>query len=164
MHGIHLDHRKTFFGNQFSTFDSPRDYSQRIHSDDVQRERGAVPVDGGSETSHTSDDRQNQGTIPMPTFATRPSTTSSTIPVEHSQNYMVGQQGQQMSEFQFDKFPDPQSFLLWKIRFTIQVTTCSDFPSAAMLWIKEVEMIDSMDELKTDRLHDLRLLSSHWCS
>ena len=28
-----------------------------------------------------------------------------------------------------------------------QVTTCSDFPSDAMLWIKELEMVDSSDEM-----------------
>ena len=28
---------------QFSTFDSPKDYSQRIESDEAQRNRGAVP-------------------------------------------------------------------------------------------------------------------------
>ena len=83
--------------------------------------------------SHTSEDRQNQGTIPMLTFATRPLTTSSTILVELPQNYMVGQQRQQISELQFDKFPNPQSFLVWKSRFKNQVTTCSDFPSDAML-------------------------------
>ena len=31
------------------------------------------------------------------------------------------------------------------------MTTCSDFPSDAMLWIKEVEMVDSLDELKSSR-------------
>ena len=30
-------------------------------------------------------------------------------------------------------------------------TACSDFPSDAMLWIKEVEMVDSLDELKSSR-------------
>ena len=49
------------------------------------------------------------------------------------------------------KFFDPQSFPVWKIRFKNQATTCSDFPSDAMLWIKEVEMVDSLDELKTSR-------------
>ena len=43
---------------------------------------------------------------------------------------------QQISELQFDKFPCPQSFLVWKIRFKNQVATCSDFPSEAMLRIK----------------------------
>ena len=30
-------------------------------------------------------------------------------------------------------------------------TTCSDFPLDAMLWIKEVEMVDSLEELKSSR-------------
>ena len=76
---------------------------------------------------------------------------SSTIPVEFPENSMVGQQRQQISELQFDKFPNPQSFLVWKIRFKNQVTTCSDFPSDAILWIKEVEMVDSLEELKSSR-------------
>ena len=84
--------QENVFGNRFSTFDSPRDYSQRIQSDDVQRNRGAVPGAERMKTSHTREDSQNQGTIPMPTFATKPWTTSSTIPVELPQNYMVGQQ------------------------------------------------------------------------
>ena len=32
-----------------------------------------------------------------------------------------------------------------------RVTTCYDCPSDAMLWIKEVEMVDSLDELKSSR-------------
>ena len=104
-----------------------------------------------TKTIPTSEDRQNQGTIPMPTFATRPLTTSSTIRVELPQNYMVGQQRQQIPESQFDNFPNPQSSLVWKIRFKTQVTTCSDFPSDATLWIKETEMVESLDELKSSR-------------
>ena len=65
---------------------------------------------------------------------------SSFIPVDIPQSSMVGQQRQQISELQFDKYPNPSSFMCWKIRFRSQVTTCSDFPSEAMLWIKEVEM------------------------
>ena len=66
--------------------------------------------------------------FPMPTFATEPWTTSSTMPVGLPQSYVVGQQRQQISELHLDEFPDPQSFLVWKIRFKTQVTTCSDFP------------------------------------
>ena len=64
---------------------------------------------------------------------------------------MDGPQRQQISDLQFDKLPDPQSFLCWKIRFRNPVTTCSDFPSEALLWIKEAEMVDSLDELKSSR-------------
>ena len=96
-------------------------------------------------------DGQHCGTIPMPVFAAKPMITSSERPVDIPQNYVVGQQRQQVSELQFDKFLNPQSFLVWKVRFKNQVTICSDFPSEAMLWIKEVEMVDSLDELKSSR-------------
>ena len=43
-------------------------------------------------------------------------------------------------------FPTPSTFLCWKIRFKNQDTACSDFPSEAMLWIKEVEVVDSLDD------------------
>ena len=58
---------------------------------------------------------------------------------------------QQISEPQIDNFLTPQSFLVWKIRFKNQVATCSDFPSDAMLWIKEVEKVDSLEEMKSSR-------------
>ena len=35
-------------------------------------------------------------------------------PVDIPQNYVVAQQRQQMSELQFDRFPNPPSFLVWK--------------------------------------------------
>ena len=31
------------------------------------------------------------------------------------------------------------------------MTTCSEFPSDTMLWIRELEIVDSMDELKSSR-------------
>ena len=82
--------QENVFGNQFSTIDSPRYYSQRIQPDDVQRNREAVPEAGRTKTIHISEDRQNQCTIPMSTFGTKPLSTSSTILVELPQNYMVG--------------------------------------------------------------------------
>ena len=56
-----------------------------------------------------------------------------------------------MSELQFDRFFDPSSFLIWKTRFKTQVSSGSGFPSEAMLWIKEVEMAGSLDEVKSSR-------------
>ena len=181
-----------------------------------RRETESFPQAIGTGTSFARDDEQNKGTIPMPMFAS--STMSSSIQVEIPQNPVVGQQRQQISELQFDNFPTPASFLCWMTRFKNQVTTCSDVPSETMLWINEVEMVDSLDEskssrsvagknfpnfemldakiasalnkiiqnshfkkegqsrgaespkggsvstTKTDRFHDLRLLSSYWCS
>ena len=76
---------------------------------------------------------------------------SSFFPAEIPQNSVAGQQRLQISELQFDTFPTPSTFSCWKIKLGAQVTTCSDFPSEAMLWIKEVEVVDSVDELKTSR-------------
>ena len=109
--------QENVFGNQFSTFDPPRGHPQGIQPCASRRERGPVPQATGSGTLFERDDKQNRDTIPMPTFARRPSTMSSIILVEFPQNSMVGQQRQQLSELQFDKFPNPQSFLVWKIRF-----------------------------------------------
>ena len=114
-------------GLQENVFDSLRDHPQRIHSCASQREQGLVPQATGTGTLFARDDKQNRGTIPMPTFAGRPWTMSSLIPVEFRQNSMVGQQRQQISELQFYKFLNPQSFLVWKIRFKNQMTTSSDF-------------------------------------
>ena len=36
-----------------------------------------------------------------------------------------------------------------KIRFKTEVCTCSQFPTEASQWIKEVEMVDSVDDLKS---------------
>ena len=131
--------QENVFGKHFSTFDSPRDHPQGIHSVAPQRERGSVPQAAGSETLFARDDEQNRGTIPMPTLAGRPSTMSSTVRVDFEHNLMVGQQRQQISELHFDNFPHPQLFLFWKTRLKNRVTTCSDFPSEATLRIKEVD-------------------------
>ena len=65
------------------------------------------------------------------------------------QNFVVGQQRQQISELQFDKFRTAASFLVWKTRFKTQVSKVSDFQSAALFWIQKVEMVDSLDEVKS---------------
>ena len=140
--------QENVFANQFSTFDSPRDLPQRISSEHV---REAVPGDTKVKTSLPSKDGQTYDTIPMPVFATKPMTTSSERPVDIPQNYVVGQQRQQISELQFDTFPNPQSIMTWKTRFKTQVSSGSDFPSDALLWIKEVEMVDSLDGQKSSR-------------
>ena len=53
------------------------------------------------------------------------------------------------SDLHFDKFPNQATFACWKIRFKTEVCTCSQFPTEAMLWIKEVEMVESVDDQKS---------------
>ena len=48
-----------------------------------------------------------------------------------------------------DTFPIPTTFACWKIRFKTKVCSCSQFLTEAMLWIKEVEMVESVDDLKS---------------
>ena len=88
----------------------------------------------------------------MPMSARRPSTMNSFLAVEIQQNSMAVQQRLQISELQFDKFSTPSFFVLgYKIQIKTQVSSCSNFPSEAMLWINEVDMVDSVDDLKSSR-------------
>ena len=68
---------------------------------------------------------------------------------DSSKNYGADQQRLQISDLHFDKFPTPATFACWKIRFKTEVCTCSQFPTEGMLWIKEVELVDSVDELRS---------------
>ena len=63
---------------------------------------------------------------------------------DSSKNYGADQQRLQISDLHFDKFTTPATFACWKIRFKTEVCTCSQFPTEAMQWIKEVEMVDSV--------------------
>ena len=67
---------------------------------------------------------------------------------DFSKNYGADQQRLQISDLHFDKFPTPATFACWKIRLT-EVCTCSQFPTEAMQWIKEAELVDSVDELRS---------------
>ena len=64
-------------------------------------------------------------------------------------NYGADQQRLQILDLHFDKFPTPATFACWKIRFKTEVCTCSQFPTEAMLWIKEEEMVNSGDGLRS---------------
>ena len=68
---------------------------------------------------------------------------------DSSKNYGADKQRLQISDLHFDKFPTPATFACWKIRFKIEVCTCSQFPTEAMQWIKEVELVDSVDNLRS---------------
>ena len=79
-----------------------------------------------------------------------PSARYSVIPSEgrFSNKYGADQRRLQISDPHFDKFTTPATFACWKIRFKTEVCTCSQFPTEAMQWIKEVEFVDSVDDLK----------------
>ena len=56
-------------------------------------------------------------------------------------NNGADQQRLQISELHIDKFLTPQKFSCWKMRFKTEVCSCSQFPSEAMQWIKEVRLL-----------------------
>ena len=100
--------------------------------------------------SSTAEKNENQTPVQDQRCQSGPSAKSSVIPCEgdSSKNYGADQQRLHISDLHFDKFPNPATFACWKIRFKTEVCTCSQFPTEAMLWIKEVEMVDSVDDLK----------------
>ena len=105
---------------------------EQIHSSQAGKSENQTPV---------QDQRCQSG----------PSAKNSVIPSEgdSSNNYGADQQRLQISDLHFDKFTTPATFACWKIRFKTEVCTCSQFPTEDMLWIKEVEMVDSADDLKS---------------
>ena len=86
-----------------------------------------------------------------PRFQPGPSAGNSVIPSEgrFSKDCGADQQRLQISDLHFDKFPTPTTLACWKIRFKTEVCICSQFPTEAMLWIEEVEMVESVDDLKS---------------
>ena len=68
---------------------------------------------------------------------------------DSSKNYGAYKQRLQISDLHSDKFPTPATFACWKIRFKTEVCICSQFLTEAMQWIKEVELVDSVDELRS---------------
>ena len=50
-----------------------------------------------------------------------------------------------------EEFPTPTTFANWKMSFKIEVCVCLQFLTECTLWIKEVEMIELVDDLKFSR-------------
>ena len=104
-----------------------------------------------NESEHTSPHVMSEGQTPVQDERCQsgPSARSSVIHSEgdSSKNYGADQQRLQISDPRFDKFSTPATFACWKIRFKSDVCTCSQFPTEASLWIKEVEMVESVDDL-----------------
>ena len=127
--------------------------SEPIHSSHAEKSENQTPV---------QDQRCQSG----------PSANISVIPSEgrFSKNYGADQERLQISDLHFDRFPTPATFACWKIRFKTEVCTCSQFPTEAMHWIKEVEMVDSVDDLKSSssvrgiRMPDFEVLDARIAS
>ena len=67
---------------------------------------------------------------------------------DFSKNYGADQQRLQISNLHFDKFTTPATFACLKIRFKTEVCICSQVLTEGVLWIKELELVDSVNNLK----------------
>ena len=74
---------------------------------------------------------------------------NSFLPAETLQNSWADQQRLQISEVHFDNFTTLFN----------QVISCSGFPSEAVSWIKEVEIVESVHDLKSSRSNNSRKIS-----
>ena len=106
-----------------------------------------------SEPIHSSPAGKNENQTPVQDQRCQsgPSAKNSIVPSEgdSSKNFGADQQRLQISDLHFDKFPTPATFACWKTRCKTEVCTCSQFPTEAMQWIKEVEMVESVDDLRS---------------
>ena len=121
---------------------------------------------------HVMSEHQTPDTALDPRCQSGPSAKNSVIPSERdsSKNNGADQQRLQISDLHFDKFTTPSTFACWQIRFKTEVCTCSQFPTEAVHWIKEVEMVDSVDDLKSSssvrgiRMPDFEVLDARIAS
>ena len=98
---------------------------------------------------HVMCEGQTPDTTLDPRCQSGPSARNSFVPSGFSKNYGADQQRLQILDLHFDKFPTPATFVCWKIRFKNEVRICSKFPTEAMLWIQEVVLFESVDDLKS---------------
>ena len=134
-------------------------FSGNVFADPVASSTAPYPQElnpwssGISELIHSSTAEMNENQTPVQDQRCQsgPSAKKSVIfsGGDSSKNYGADQQRLQISDLHFDKFTTPATFACWKIRFKTEVCTCSQFPTEAMHWIKEVEMVDSVDDLKS---------------
>ena len=139
--GTRMVYRETFFVNPTASSSTP--YPGGIHPWISNVSEHTSP--------HVMSERKTPDTTLDPRCQSRPSARNSFDPSEgrFSKNYGADQQGLQIWDLHFGKFSFPATFACWTIRFKTEVCTCSQFPTEAMLWIKEVKMVESVDDLKS---------------
>ena len=136
-----------FSGNVFVNppASSSAPYSQELNSWSSEMSEHTSP--------HVMTERQTPDTTLDPRCQSGPSARNSFDPREgrFPKNDGVDQQRLQASDLHFHKFPYPAALACWKIRLKTEVCTCSQFPTEPMLWVKEVEMVESVEDLKSSR-------------
>ena len=134
-------YRETFFANPHASSSAP--YPQELNPWErtIEEPRRMFTAEKSERPEQNQDLRCQSG----------PSAKDSIIfsGRDSLKNYGADQHRLQISDLHFDKFPSPTTFACWKIRFKTKVCTCSQFPTEEMQWIKEVELVDAVDELRS---------------
>ena len=159
--GTHMVHRDVF-ANPAASSSAP--YPQELNpwSSRTEEPLHSSTVEKSDRQTQDQDQRCQSG----------PSAKNSVIPNEgdSSKNYGADEQRLQILDLHFDKFPTPATFACWKIRSKTEVCICSQFHTKAMLWIEEVEMVESVDDLKSScsvrgiRMPDFEVLDARIAS
>ena len=160
--GTHMVYREKFFANSAACSSAP--YPQELN-----------PWSSGiSEPIHTSPHvmSESQAPVQYQRCQSGPSAKNSVFfsGGDSPKNNGADQQRLQISDLHFDKFPTPATFASRKTRFKTEASICSQFPTEAMLWIKEVEMVDSVDDLTSScsargiRMPDFEVLDARIAS
>ena len=136
--GTHMVYRETFFANPAA---SSAPYPQELNPWSYNISEPTSQARMSEDQTPAEDQRCQSGQSAKTSF----------IPSggDSSKNYGADQQRLQISDLHFDKFPTPATFACWKISLKTEVCTCSQFPTEAMQRIKEVEMVDSVDNFKS---------------
>ena len=104
-------------------------------------------------SEHTSTHVMNESQTPAQDQRCQsgPSTKNSVVTSEGESlnNYGADKQRLQIADLHFDKFTTSAKFACSKTRFKTEVCICSQFLTEAMQWVKEVELVDSVDELRS---------------
>ena len=113
---------------------------------DTPSATGAVPVHVCTGTPFARGEERIGSTIPLPRFAGRPSTMNPFFASGYSTEFYGWTA--KTANIGTWIWQIPHAFNVFMLEDTIknQVTTCSDFPSEGILWIKEVETVDSVDD------------------
>ena len=132
-------------GNVFANPDtsSPAPYPQELHqwNSPIEEPLHSSTAENSERQEQNQDLRCQSG----------PSAKNSVIfsGGDSSKNYGQTNNDCRFRIFISTNFPTPATFACWKTRFKTEVCTCSQFPTEATQWIKEVEMVDSVDDLKS---------------
>ena len=114
IHAINQDNKKTFFANQFSTFDTLKIFLKQFHLNTcAEIEKLFLEIQKWRQVWQVETDKI-VAQIPMPVFATKRWLWVPKDRLILCRTMWSDSKRQQISELQYDKFPNPQSFMTWK--------------------------------------------------